>query len=122
MEGLAVSYFSCWLSAVCGLSVPDGEVEVGFYGCADPFYGDGHLCVDGVDGDIQDLCDLFIFKTVFANKFEDHLAAGWQGFDGFLDLLVYLGCYEYLFRSDSRMVEADMDMVEWLGDALTGFL
>ena len=95
----------------------EGKIEFRFDGHGDPFDGDSHLDVDGIDGDIENLGNFSILQSVFPNKFKDHFAAGRKGFDGFSDLLLDLGCNEDLFGRKGGFAQTDMDMIEWFGDA-----
>src|SRR5580692_12960203 len=94
----------------------EGKIEFRFNGHGDPFDGDGHLDVDGIDGDIENLGDFSILQSVFPNKFKDHFAAGRKGFDSLPDLLLYLGGYEDLFGCEGGFSKPDMDMIEGFGD------
>jgi hypothetical protein len=94
-----------------------GKIEFRFDGQGDPLDGDGHLDIDGIDGDIQDLGDFLIPESVFAYELEDHFAAGRKGFDGGPDLLLDLGCNKDLFGRKGGISQPDMDMIEWFGDA-----
>jgi hypothetical protein len=93
-----------------------GKIEFRFNGHGDPFDGDGHLDVDSIDRDIEDLGDFFILEPIFAHEFEDHFAAGGKGFDGFPDLLLDLGCNEDLLGCKGGFPQPYMDMIEWFGD------
>ena len=94
-----------------------GKIELGFDSQSDPLDSDGHLDIDGIDGDIEDLGDFFVSESVFADEFEDHFAARGKGFDGLSDLLLDLCCDEDLFGCKGGFAQPDMDMIEWFGDA-----
>ena len=92
------------------------KIEFRFNGLGDTFDGDGHLDIDGIDGNVEDLGNFFIPQTVFTNEFEDHFTAGWKSFDSLPDLLVDLGCNEDLFRCKGGFAQSDVDMIERFGD------
>jgi len=86
-------------------------------GIADLLEGDGHLVLNGLDGKIQDLGYLPVFKAVFLDELEDDLAFWRKLIDGLSDQRQHVGRDQQLFRIEVDAGELRMKLVQRVGDS-----
>ena len=90
----------------------DGFVDVEADGIPYFLKGDGHLILDGLYGEVEDLGYFLVFKSVFLDQFEDDLAFWGKLVDGLLDQGEHVGGDHELFRVEVDAGEFCVEFVE----------
>lgn len=52
------------------------------------------MCLDGLDGDVEEAGDVFVFEAVFFDQGEDEFAAWWKVVDGGAKVLQRFVAYQ----------------------------
>src|SRR5690349_5760898 len=91
-------------------------IDVEANGIADLLKGDGDLVLDGLDGKVQDLRYLPVFKAIFLDQLENDLAFWRELVDGLFDQRQHIGRDQQLFRIEINAGELCVKLVERVGD------